>query len=138
MPTEIEDIPLLHDETLRGDARAEELLHEAERLRGRNDRRLRPGGERLRDVRRMVRLHVVDHEVVRRLAAVRRRHVPHPFVAEARIDGIHHRRLCVLHQIAVVRHATRHHVLSLKQIDVVVVHAHRNDIRRDFHTFISP
>ena len=132
---EIEHVPFLHHKTLRSDGRAEELLHEAKRLRGCHNRRLRPNGKRFGDAGRVIRLHVVDDKIIGGLSAIHRRDILHPYVAEACIGGIHHRCFRVLDEIAVVRHAAGHHILSLEQINVVVVHAHIGDIFRDFHAF---
>ena len=59
--SEVEDIPFLDHQTIRRYGRTEELLHELERLRGRDNRRRRILRKEAVDVSGMVRLHVLHY-----------------------------------------------------------------------------
>ena len=131
--TEVEHVALLHHLARRRHGGTEELLHELERLDGGDDRRGRILREEAVDVRRVVRLHVLHHEVVGRAAGERRLDVGEPGVAEALIHRVHHGDLPVDDHVAVVGHAARDDVLSLEEVDVVVVHADVLDVVADCH-----
>ena len=128
VPPELQRIPFLHDKALRGYRFAKELLHEPERLRGGHNRRAAPLLQSHGYACGMVRLHVVYHEIVGGFAARRRLDVLQPFAAKAGIDGVHHRRLRVIDEVAVVRHAARHGVLPLEKVDLVVVHSNVDNV----------
>ncbi len=127
---EVERVALLHDETAVGKIVAKEILHHAERGRGRDDDGRRIGGEELRHAGGVVRLHVLDDEVVGGLPAEDAGDVGGPGIVEAAVHGVHHGRLLAAQDdVAVVGHAARDDVLPLEKIDVVVVHAHVFDVR---------
>ena len=79
----------------------------------------------------------MDHKIVGGASAGHRLDVLQPLVAEASIDRIHHRRLGILDEIAVVGHAQRNHVLTLEKVDIMVVHAYVKNIfcYRHIHFF---
>ena len=75
----------------------------------------------------MVRLHVLDDQVIRRGALDVRCDVRQPFVRLVLVHGIHDRHLFVADDVGVVRHAQRHVEMTLEQVDVVVVAADVSD-----------
>ena len=80
----------------------------------------------------MVGLHVVNDEIVH--AIRRRRDVPEPLVAEARVDRVHHGDLLALDYIGIVGHAERNLELALEEIDVVVVDADIENVIGNLHS----
>ena len=130
-----EDVPpgrqrvaLLHDQPAVREIVAEIALHHREGLCARDDRRLRIRRGELRHVGGVVRLHVLDDQVVDGRVADLRPDVPQPLVAEARVDGVKDDGLPVLDEIGVVGHSVRHDVLAFEQVDVMVVDADVLDI----------
>ena len=95
------------------------------------DLRARVGSRELRDVRGVVGLHVVDDEIVH--AIRRRRDVPEPLVAEARVDRVHHGDLLALDYIGIVGHAERNLELAFEKVDVMIVDADIHDIICNLH-----
>ncbi len=132
VPAEIERVALLDDDATVGEIGAEVVLHHRERGHGRNDLRAWVGSRELRDVRGVVGLHVVDDEIVH--AIRRRRDVPEPLVAEARVDRVHHGDLLALDDVGIVGHAERNLELAFKEIDVVIVDADVENVICDLHS----
>ena len=91
-----------------------------------------------RDVCRMVRLHVLNYEIIRLSAAQRLLEVREPLFAEMRIYRIHNGGLFVEDNIRIVSHSVRNNVLSLKKIDLMVIHADVNYVLCNFHHFLPP
>ena len=75
------------------------------------------------DVRTMVRLHVGDHQIVRRAAGQRLHEVCHPCVGGALVYGIQNGGLFVQNDVGIVADAGRHRVLAFKQVEGGIVHS---------------
>ena len=73
------------------------------------------------DRRGVVRFHVLHHQVIRAHAPQRQLDVLQPLIGLSLIDGIHDRDLIIDDRIRVVGHAVRNDVLTLEQVDVVIV-----------------
>ena len=69
----------------------------------------------------MVRLHVLDHQIVGLTACQSLADVLQPLSGLAGIDGVHNSHLFVQNHIRIIGHAIGHHILALKQIHLVVV-----------------
>ena len=122
-----------HDATLRKIG-SEELLHHTEgAIRGYHDsvgKRLGKGG----DIRGMVGLHMQHHEIIGRTVAQLSAQVGKPFLAKARVDGIHHGDLLVHNRIRIICHSVRDGILSLKKIDLVIIDANVFNVFCNEHT----
>ena len=75
----------------------------------------------------MVRLHVLDDQVIRRRALDVRCDIRQPFVRLVLVHGIHDSDFLVADDVGVVRHAQRHVEVTLEQVDIVVVAADVSD-----------
>ena len=132
----LEGVAFLHDESTARVVVAEIVLHHHERLRARHDRRRRIRRGELRDVRGVVRLHVLDDQIVDRRLADLVLDVLQPLVPETLVDRVEDDGLLVLHEIGVVGHPERHHVLPLEQVDLVVIHANVLDVFCNLHIWV--
>ena len=72
---------------------------------------------------RMVRLHVVDHQVIGLTARRGLEYVLHPDIAVAGFHGVHHRDFVGQDCVAVVAHAVVQHKLFFKKVGVGVIYA---------------
>ena len=79
---------------------------------------------------------MLHDEIIRLPVAEQILQVIHPFMREMRVHRVHHGNLIVENDIGVVGHAVRHGVLSLKQVNGVVVDAGIADIVRNIHDVI--
>ena len=130
---EIKDITLLHDLTLRGDRRTEELLHKLKGLCGGNDRRVRIGRKELIDARRMIRLHVLDDEIVRLAVPEDISDVLEPLIAKVGVHRIHDGDFVARNHIGIVRHPQRNDILPLKKVNLMVIHTDIGNVGPNLH-----
>ena len=129
-----ERVALLDDDAAVCVVRSKEVLHHREGLGARDDRRLRVGGRKCGYVGAVVRLHVLNDEVVDRRVADLGADVREPGLAEAGVDGIEHECLRVLDKVGIVGHSARHDVLPLEEVYVMIVHADVLDVFGDVHS----
>ena len=73
------------------------------------------------DKSRVVGLHVVGHQIVGLATIECGLQVCLPRFSFATVGSVHDRDLLVVDKIGVITHAFRHHILTLKQIDVKIV-----------------
>ena len=132
VPAEVERVAFLDDDAAVGEIGAEVVLHDRERLHGRDDLRIRVRLCKARDVRGVVGLHVVDDEIVDLVG--RGCDVLQPLVAEARVDRIHHGDFLAFDYIGIVGHAERNLELAFEEIDVVVVDADIENVIGNLHS----
>ena len=85
----------------------------------------------------MVRLHVVDHQIVGGPALQDLGQVLHPGLQEIFVHGIHDGDLLVQDRVGIVGHAVGDDVLAFEQIHLVVVHADVFDTVSNKHNFSS-
>ena len=78
--------------------------------------------QKLRNTCRMVRLHMLNHQIIRLSVAKLRFYLFKPYCRKVYIDSIHNRRLFVKNDIRVVGNAVRHFVLTFKKVDRGVVY----------------
>ena len=126
-------IALAHHNAPIGVVVAEEVLHHHERLGGGNHGRLGVDLQEIGDVGRVVRLHVLHHQVVRLAAAQGVLNVVQPLMGKAPVYGVHDGDLFVHDGVGIVAHAARDNVLSLEQVDRMVVDADVPDVLCDCH-----
>ncbi len=117
--------------------RAEELLHILEGLGVAHHLHLRIAGRKAGHIGTMVRLHVVDHQIVRLGACQCFGQVCQPLVGSALIHGIEDGGLLVPDDIGVITDTGGNRVLALKQVDGGIVHAYaKNGIADILHAHI--
>ena len=107
---------------------AEEVVHHGESLGGGHHGSLGIGLEKAVDVGGMVRLHVLDDEIVRLPTGQGVLQIVQPLVGEMLVHGVHDGHLLVQDQIGVVAHAVGDLVLALEQVHLVIVYADVQDI----------
>ena len=112
---------------------SEEVLHHRESLGGGDDGRRLVGVHEGGDIARMVRLHVVDDQIVGGLAAEHVFDVAEPFVTEADIDRVNDGGLAVEDGVRIVSHAVGDDVLAFEKVDFVVVDADVPNVFGDVH-----
>ena len=124
---------LRDDEPALGKIRAVERGDEAERLRGSDDHGVRITLGKGEDAGRVVGLHMVYDQIVRRAAGERGGEVGEPLLGEVPVHRVHHGDLLIEDHIGIVRHAVGHVVNTLKKVDLVVVYADVANILRHIH-----
>ena len=127
-------VALTDDDAAVFEFRSEEILHHGEGFLGRYDLGIRIVLHEVHDIGGVVRLHVLDHEVIRSLAFKCFFQIIEPLMREILIDRIHDRDLIIRDHIGVIRHTVRHHILALKKVDIVVIYANILDIVTDKHS----
>ena len=123
MLAELEGVALFDDNAAVGKVGAEEVQHHGEGLGRADENSLGIDLHKLADVGAVVGLHMLDHQVVRRAAAQCGVKIVQPGCGEVAVYGVHDRDLLVENDVGVVGHAERHVVLTLEQVDLMVVDA---------------
>ncbi len=72
----------------------------------------------------MIRLHVLNDQIVRHTSLQRILHIDKPLLAERRIHRVYHRSLFVPYHVRIVGHTLRHLVLPLEKIHLMIIYAH--------------
>ena len=133
MGAQFQRIALTGHNPLFGEIIPVEVLHHRKRL-GRSDNlRLRVFFRKSEDIGGMVRFHVLDNQVIRLPAFQRFREIVQPFRSEMPVHAVHHGNLPVQDYIGIICHAFRNNILSLKQVDLMVIDADIADILCDVH-----
>ena len=81
----------------------------------------------------MIRLHMLNDQIIRLPCAEGFCHVVKPFVGEFPVDGIHHGGLLIENYVGIVGHSVRDDVLPLKEIDLMIVDADVADVVCNLH-----
>ena len=123
MRAEFQRVAFADDDAAVRKVRAEEILHHRKCLRRRNDLRVRILACKRHDVCRMVRFHMLDDQIIGLASGQRVFEIVKPFMFETGVDGIEHGDLPIHHDIGIVCHAVRYDILSLEQVDRMVVDA---------------
>ena len=117
---------------------AEEIFHHCKRLRGSDHGDARICLDEIHDVRGVVGLHVLDHEIIGAFRAEHVLNVIEPFVREACVYRVHNGDLFVHDDVRIVAHTVRYLVLSFKKVYLSVVNADVKNIVRNFHNLHPP
>ena len=112
---------IVNAKTLCFRGKVKELIHHHEGLLVCYDGGLRISLHEILDIRGMIRLHMLYHQIVRLSAAQHICHIVQPFMGKMDIHCIHHRDLLIQDDVGIVSHAVRHHVLPLKQIYLMII-----------------
>ena len=81
---------------------------------------------------RMIRLHMVDNEVVRSTALQSLLQVPEPLLSLTGIGRIQDGHFIIHNKVGVVRHTFRHDILTLEQIQIQMIYAYIADSFSNF------
>ena len=137
MLAQIQGIALAHHHAAVNVVRAVEILHHGKGL-GRGNH----GGtgidlQKSGDVGGVIRLHVVHHQIVRLAAAQSSFDIAQPLVAEALVHRVHDGNFLIDDGIGIVGHSVGHHILPLKQVDLMVIDTDVTNVFCNVHT-VSP
>ena len=124
---------LTDDEAVVGKVAAEELRHHAESLVVGDNGHGGVGFDKARDVGGVVGLHVMYDEVIGLTSGEDAVEVIEPLVGEMRVNGIHDGDFIVEDDVGIIGHAVSDLILSLEQVDVMVIDADVSDIFRQWH-----
>ena len=83
----------------------------------------------------MIRLHMLNHDVIRCPACKLRFQLCKPFICKILIHRIHNGNFLIHDHIRIICHAIWHNILSLKQIDLMVIHTDILNIICNCHFF---
>ena len=134
MLAEAQSVALAHDNPAVCVVIAEELLHHGEGLGGGHHDGVGIDLQEVGNVGGVIRLHVLNDQIVGLPAGKGVLDVVQPLVGEVPVNGVHNGNLLVQNDVGVVGHAVGHHILALKQVNLVVVDAHIADIVGNLHT----
>ena len=81
----------------------------------------------------MVGLHVLHNQIIGLALTQRLVQIVQPLKLKVAVNRIHHGDFLVTDHIGVVCHAVGNHILTLKQVDFVVVHTNIDDVVCHFH-----
>ena len=137
MGAKFEGVALFDDDSSVLKLGAEEVAHHRERLCGGYDRRVGIVVHEVENIRAVVRLHVLDDQVVGLFVTERFLEVVEPLMGEIAVNGVHDRDFPVDNHIGVVRHAVGNDILTLKQVNFMVVHADITDVVSNVFHFVT-
>ena len=126
-------LAVLYDLLLHGRILAVELLHKCEGLGVSYDDCVGVDLEEAGDIGGMIGLHVLDDQIIGLSAVKNCRQVVKPFLAKALVNSIHDRDLLIHDDIGIVCHSKRHNILSLKQINFMIIYTNILDIICNSH-----
>ena len=126
-------VTLTHHDTVVGVIVTEKVLHHGKGLFRRHHHGLRVDLQEIGDIGRVIRLHMLDHQIVGIPAAQGILNVVQPFVGKILIHGVHNGDLLIHDGIGIIRHTVGDDVLSFKQVDLMVVNADVLNVVGDGH-----
>ena len=85
----------------------------------------------------MVRLHVLNNEIIGLSSAEHVCNVCKPLLAKTCVHRVEHSNFAIHNHIGIVRHSVFNNVLTFKQIYIVVIYANILDILSDIHIFLQ-
>ena len=128
MLAEIERFAVRNNNSFFAEIRAEKVLHHRKRFFIGHNGSVRISLQEIDYICRVIGLHVLNNKIIRAAGTERGSHVVKPLVRKVRVHGVHNRDFIVENDIRVVGHSVRNLVLSLKKVNIVVIHAHINYI----------
>ena len=120
-------LPILYHQAAVRVVHAEELLHKSKCPGIAHNHCLWISLRKKCDVGGVVRLHMLDDEIVRLSAAKGFPDIGKPLLAKVLVHVIHDSHLIIQDDIAIVSHAVRHHILSLEKINLMIINAYVNN-----------
>ncbi len=125
-------LAVFDNQAVRCNARTEELLHHGKGLGIADDNSLRINRKEFLDAGGMIRLHMLNDQIIRLCAVERCRNIVQPLLREMCIRRIHNGGFFVLDDIGIISHAVRDVILSLEQVNLMIVDANVQDGIRYF------
>ena len=92
----------------------------------------------IRDIGRVIRLHMLDDQIIRSAGSKHPLNVVQPFMGEMCVDGVKNSCFFVKNHVGVVGNAVLDRILSLEQIHGMVIDAYVLDIVCNFHWQFTP
>ena len=127
MMTQLQGIALVDHHFTALEVEVKELPHHVEQLGIGDELHFRILLRQLLDAACVIRLHVVDDQVIRLAPCQSLLYVGQPFGGLAGVNRVHDGDLIVHDDIGVIGDAVGHHILTLEQVDGLVVYAHIQD-----------
>ena len=119
--------------------RLEEAVHHCKCLCCGHDCRVRIGLQEVLDICGVIRLHVLDDQIVRLPAAENGGDVVQPFMGKMNVNCIHNGCFLVHDHIGIIGHSIGNHILAFKKVYLMVVYTHIFDrISNSIHMFSPP
>ena len=115
---------------------AEELLHHHKCFLRGNNLGIFECLHKVSNIRGVVRLHMLNNQVIRTAGTENRLNVVQPLMCKAGIYRIHNCNLIIHDHIRIVCHTILYYILSLKQVHIMIVHTYILNVFRNLH-FIS-
>ena len=81
----------------------------------------------------MIRLHVMDYQIIRRAVAHHFLQIVQPCLAKIRVYRIHNGSLLIKNYIRVIGNTIFDFVLTFKKIDLMIIHANIANVVRNTH-----
>ena len=106
----------------------EKLIHHHKGFLVCHNRGVRIYLHEIHNVRGMIRLHMLDHQVIRLSVPQHLCKIIQPLMREVNVHGVHNRNLLIHDDIGVVSHTVRYDILSLKKVHLVVIDPHISDV----------
>ena len=121
--SEGKSIAFVRNDSVFGVIRTEEVLHHNESLGRRNHRSLGIDLHKTVDIRRMIRLHMLNHEIIGLSSVESAVEIIQPFVRKMSVHGIHNGYLFVHYYVRIIRNSVFNGILTFKNIYLSVVYA---------------
>ncbi len=113
--------------------RTEEIAHHGEGFGAGNNGSLRIVIHKVKDIGTVIGFHVLYDEIIGFTAIECIFEIIEPFLGKAAVNGIHDGNFIIKDDIGIVGHAVGDDILSLKEINFVVIHTHIADSIGDIH-----
>ena len=133
MFSEGERTVVLGDQFLFGCKTVEKVSHHGKGFRGGNHGSVRIGFEKIQNIGGMIRLHVLNDQIIGLSAAERAVEVVQPFVREFGVHRIEHGDFFIEDDVGIIRHPVRNDVLPFKEVDLTVVDSNVENVIGNFH-----
>ena len=136
MLAQIQRISFSHHDAAIREIGSKEILHHSKGFGGGYNFRLRIGLGKIQNVGRVIRLHMLDDQIIRHSCAQGVLDIIQPLVGESAVYGIHDGDFFIQDRIGVIGDAIRHFILSFKQIDFPVADSDIADVTCDIHCLL--
>ena len=136
MLAQIQRIPFSHHDAAIRKVGGEKVLHHSKGFGGGHDLRLRISLGKVHNIGRVIRLHMLDDQIIRHSCAQSVLDIIQPLVGESAVYGIHDGDFFIQDRIGVIGDAIGHLILSFKQIDFPVADSDIADVTCDIHCLL--
>ena len=133
MSSQPESVAILYNNLSVLEIRAEEILHHGIGFFGRNNFGVFKILHEISDVGRMIRLHMMDNQIVGLPSAQLFFNVDQPLTAEIHIHCIHNSDFLVKNHVGIISNAIRNFVLTFKKVNLMIIDTDILDIFCNVH-----